>query len=255
MIVMSRPRPASLLASIGLHAGAAALLAAIGVGAMIVRREHPRPDIVIESRFATPEDEREKAPLEVHEFEAEVTPELAEPADPLLFADLPLEPEEAPAEPPDFGLSPPPIPFGKTVVVKAAPPPSEPPPAAAAPPNPPRAPAAEAAAAASEASASAASTAPAPKTAVNRPPAYPSFARRRGLAGVVIVRARVGPDGRCAFALVVTTSGHAVLDEAALDAVRTWKFEPARDASGAAVAGEIDLPIRFELTAAPPRAE
>lgn len=249
---MSRPRPASLLASIGLHAGVAGVLAAIGVGAMIVRSESPRVDVVIESRLSTPADASERPPLEVHEFETATTPEFAEPPEPLLFTDLPLEPEVVPEDPLEAGLTPPPIPFGKMVVVKATPAPSEPAPAAAAAPNPPRAPAAEAAAAASQAES--ATTAPAPKTAVNRPPAYPSYARRRGLSGVVVVRARVGPDGRCAFALVVTSSGHEVLDAAALDAVQTWKFDPARDGTGQPIPGEIDLPIRFEITAEPPRA-
>jgi protein TonB len=47
--------------------------------------------------------------------------------------------------------------------------------------------------------------------------------------------------------LVKQSSGHAVLDEAALAAVRAWRFEPAT-LNGAPVEAEAEVPIRFKLT-------
>ncbi|HLU40385.1 MAG TPA: TonB family protein [Planctomycetota bacterium] len=58
----------------------------------------------------------------------------------------------------------------------------------------------------------------------NPPPAYPWLARRRGWEGTVVVQVRVDADGAVGAAAVVRSSGRAALDEAALAAVRTWRF-------------------------------
>jgi len=50
---------------------------------------------------------------------------------------------------------------------------------------------------------------------------YPLAARRRGLAGRVEIELLLEPSGRVHDAAVVGTSSHALLDEAALDAVRS----------------------------------
>ena len=42
------------------------------------------------------------------------------------------------------------------------------------------------------------------------------------------------------------SSGHALLDDAAVRAVRAWEFEPAR-AGGQAVAAVVEVPVRFVL--------
>jgi protein TonB len=42
-------------------------------------------------------------------------------------------------------------------------------------------------------------------------------------------------------------SGHPLLDQAAIAAVRTWTFEPAR-ASGVAVTSEVVVPVRYALS-------
>jgi len=80
----------------------------------------------------------------------------------------------------------------------------------------------------------------------NAPPKYPFAARRRGLEGVVVVRARVRADGRSGRLTIAHSSGFAILDRAALAAVARWRFVPARRA-GAAVAAEVEIPIRFAL--------
>jgi protein TonB len=80
----------------------------------------------------------------------------------------------------------------------------------------------------------------------NPPPPYPVQARRRGLEGRVLVRATVAATGECTGAELRRSSGHAILDEAALRAVRAWHFVPAmRD--GRPVAAGVDIPIVFRL--------
>lgn len=80
----------------------------------------------------------------------------------------------------------------------------------------------------------------------NPAPSYPMAARRRNLQGRVLVYAVVGPGGDCARAEVRKTSGHPILDEAALQAVRAWRFVPAtRD--GRPVTEGVEIPIVFRL--------
>lgn len=81
----------------------------------------------------------------------------------------------------------------------------------------------------------------------NDPPAYPLSARRRGAQGTVIVRAEIGADGRCGQALLKTSSGHAMLDEVALAAVRGWRFVPAKRGVKP-LAAWVEIPIVFKLT-------
>lgn len=107
------------------------------------------------------------------------------------------------------------------------------------------------------ASAAGGNSGPAPRVAATGPrydaaylsnpaPSYPPAARRRNLQGRVLVYAVVGPGGDCARAEVRRTSGHPILDEAALQAVRAWRFVPAtRD--GRPVAEGVEIPIVFRL--------
>lgn len=80
----------------------------------------------------------------------------------------------------------------------------------------------------------------------NPPPAYPAAARRRGQEGRVLVRAEVLADGRCARVELRQGSGHELLDQAALDAVRKWRFVPARQGDQTVTAW-VDVPIAFKL--------
>ena len=50
---------------------------------------------------------------------------------------------------------------------------------------------------------------------------YPPLARRRGLTGSVEVEVLIEPGGTVRTAQVITSSSHAVLDAAALDAIRS----------------------------------
>lgn len=83
--------------------------------------------------------------------------------------------------------------------------------------------------------------------ASNPPPPYPLAARRRGLEGRVVLRAEILADGHCGRLEVQSSSGHAVLDEAAAATVKTWRFLPARRA-GEPVAAWVEIPIVFRLT-------
>ena len=78
-------------------------------------------------------------------------------------------------------------------------------------------------------------------------PRYPAGARRRGVQGEVLVRVAVGRDGRAERVEVLRTSGSALLDAAAVEALERWRFEPAR-AGGQPVAATVEIPVTFRLT-------
>ncbi len=80
----------------------------------------------------------------------------------------------------------------------------------------------------------------------NPPPEYPAFARRHGMEGKVLVSARVGADGTCLQAKLKSGSGYRILDRAALEAVRDWRFVPGRR-GGEPEAAWVDVPIVFNL--------
>jgi protein TonB len=78
------------------------------------------------------------------------------------------------------------------------------------------------------------------------PPEYPSLSMRANEQGKVVLRVELGEDGRVASAAVKTSSGHRRLDEAALNAVRTWRCNlPVRN--GVAVRAVALQPFNFIL--------
>ncbi|MHB1246564.1 MAG: energy transducer TonB [Sulfuriferula sp.] len=80
----------------------------------------------------------------------------------------------------------------------------------------------------------------------NPPPPYPLMARRNGYQGTVVVRAEVSVGGDCLQAQVEKSSGYAVLDQAALEAVKQWRFLPARRGNQT-VAAWVEVPVTFRL--------
>lgn len=85
-----------------------------------------------------------------------------------------------------------------------------------------------------------------PDYASNPPPRYPDIARRKGWEGEVIIRAQVNAAGRVTSASVIRKSRYAVLDQAAVAAVRKWKFKP-RTVGGQSVDATVEVPVNFTL--------
>ena len=80
----------------------------------------------------------------------------------------------------------------------------------------------------------------------NPPPSYPAMARRNGLQGRVVLNVEVLANGSSGMITVQTSSGYAMLDNAALQTVKTWRFIPARH--GEQVVDKWFLiPIQFSL--------
>jgi periplasmic protein TonB len=77
-------------------------------------------------------------------------------------------------------------------------------------------------------------------------PSYPPSARNRGIQGTTLLGVLVADDGRVAEVVVKESAGHPDLDKAAADAVRRWRFEPARRGNEA-VAMWVVLPVEFRL--------
>ncbi|MGA7744384.1 MAG: energy transducer TonB [Polyangia bacterium] len=86
-----------------------------------------------------------------------------------------------------------------------------------------------------------------PRYRSNPPPEYPIASRRRHEEGVVETTVAVSRDGRALRVSLLKSSGHPLLDQAAIDAVRGWTFEPAQ-ASGVPVASKVVVPVRFSLS-------
>jgi protein TonB len=77
-------------------------------------------------------------------------------------------------------------------------------------------------------------------------PSYPATARRLGIEGTALLRVFVDAEGRVGNIVVKQSAGHPDLDRAAADAVRRWRFEPARRGPDT-VAMWVELPVEFHL--------
>jgi len=85
-----------------------------------------------------------------------------------------------------------------------------------------------------------------PDALKNRAPKYPKIARLNGWEGTVIVTVKVSVTGLAVEVKVKTSSGHRVLDQSAVRAVKKWKFIPAR-LGGLALESTIEIPVKFVL--------
>lgn len=84
----------------------------------------------------------------------------------------------------------------------------------------------------------------APKRIVNVQPIYPQEAKDAKITGVVAIEMTIGVDGSVAEAWV--TQSVPMLDEAALEAVRQWRFEPTL-LNGSPVAVRASTVVSFTL--------
>lgn len=85
----------------------------------------------------------------------------------------------------------------------------------------------------------------APRALYNPDPEYSEEARKAKYQGVVVLHLIVGPDGRPRDIRTSRSLGMG-LDEKAIEAVRTWRFEPAKK-DGQAVAVAINVEVNFNL--------
>ena len=85
----------------------------------------------------------------------------------------------------------------------------------------------------------------APKAIFSPDPEYSEEARKAKYQGVCVLWLVVGPDGRPRDVRVARTLGLG-LDEKAIEAVRTWRFEPAVK-DGRPVAVQINVEVTFRL--------
>lgn len=161
-------------------------------------------------------------------------PRIAEPLpapEPVKIA--PLKPKPAAPSPPPFSE---PTPKEPTSVPApaAAPPPAAPPVTAPAEPGPVPAPVAV--------------TPPIFNAdyLANPAPPYPALSRRTREQGRVILRVHVTPGGTVDEVEVRASSGHARLDDSALETVRRWKFIPAKRGAEP-IAAWVLVPISFGL--------
>lgn len=80
----------------------------------------------------------------------------------------------------------------------------------------------------------------------NPAPEYPESARRRGYQGIVFLLVGIDQHGSVKHVKVKESSGHALLDQAAVKAVRTWKFHPGK-VGILHIESSVQVPIRFNL--------
>jgi protein TonB len=85
-----------------------------------------------------------------------------------------------------------------------------------------------------------------PRYRTNPPPVYPEMARRRQMEGTVVLKALVNTQGRVDALNVQSSSGHSVLDRAALRAVRNWIFIPGKQNNNP-ITMAVLVPVRFAL--------
>jgi len=84
-----------------------------------------------------------------------------------------------------------------------------------------------------------------PRVLYNPDPEYSEEARKAKYQGTVVLWVVIGPDGRVHDMRVARALGMG-LDEKALEAVKTWKFEPGRK-DGQAVAVQMNVEVDFRL--------
>lgn len=80
----------------------------------------------------------------------------------------------------------------------------------------------------------------------NPTPEYPSMSRRRGEQGRVTLKVLVNINGEPESVQLDKSSGFDLLDKAALNAVKNWKFIPAKS-NHQSVFGTVIVPVRFSL--------
>jgi TonB family protein len=77
------------------------------------------------------------------------------------------------------------------------------------------------------------------------PPVYPPAAEAAGVQGVVTIDAGIDENGRVQEAKVRRSVP--LLDQAAIDAVKQWKYSPARNLAGVPISAIMTISVTFQL--------
>lgn len=80
----------------------------------------------------------------------------------------------------------------------------------------------------------------------NPPPEYSEFARQMRQEGIVMLSVDVNKEGYPVSVEIIRSSGFRLLDQAALKAVRYWRFQPGSIGS-VPIESTVTVPIRFRL--------
>lgn len=83
-------------------------------------------------------------------------------------------------------------------------------------------------------------------TARPTPIGYPRSAKRQNIEGRVLVEIWLNKQGQQTKQLIINSSGHQALDNAAIKAITQWKFSRHQYA-GQEIAYRVQVPINFEL--------
>lgn len=79
------------------------------------------------------------------------------------------------------------------------------------------------------------------------PPVYPRSARTRGQQGTVFLEIWLDEQGNQTKHIIAKSSGFDVLDRAALQAVKKWKFQGHKE-NGKGISSRVKVPVKFELS-------
>ena len=85
-----------------------------------------------------------------------------------------------------------------------------------------------------------------PRYGENPKPDYPLEARQKGYQGEVLLKVEVLQNGRVGEVQVEKSSGYEILDQSAIDAVKKWRFIPARKGE-IAIPCWVNIPFKFQL--------
>lgn len=80
----------------------------------------------------------------------------------------------------------------------------------------------------------------------NRPPNYPPLAKKMRQEGLVMLTVVIDRKGMPVKVEVEQSSGYQLLDKAALEAVRRWRFQPER-IGNIPTESRVTIPVRFRL--------
>ena len=78
-------------------------------------------------------------------------------------------------------------------------------------------------------------------------PKYPEDAKKEKVQGEVVLDAIIGADGKV-VSVTAAKSPDDRLSKAAIDAVKQWTFQPAKDAKGKAVQVKSSITVKFRLS-------